>query len=139
MASIRGSFPGKLSMEKEKDKMNIKKFQDIAAKPVEEEGVENVLKRILVGPGDGKTQMIMRYFTVLPGGHTPHHSHSHEHVVKIEEGRGVVVDEFGKEHVVAKGQSFLIEGGRNHQFRNPYKKPFEFLCIIRNPEQQGGK
>ncbi|MFQ6069681.1 MAG: cupin domain-containing protein [Candidatus Aminicenantales bacterium] len=112
--------------------MVIKRKEEIREEPVEEKEVKDVMRRILIGPDDGKTSIIMRHFKLLPGGHTPLHSHTHEHVVKVESGRGVVVDEYGKENVVSEGYCLLIEGGRNHQFRNPYHKPFEFLCIIKS-------
>ena len=121
-------------MEKEK-RMIIKKNDEIREESVHEKGVKNVVRKILIGPEDGKTNIVMRYFVVLPGGHTPFHSHDFEHVVKIEKGQGIVVDEDNKENKVSKGQSLLIEAGKNHQFRNPFDIPFEFLCVIINPEK----
>lgn len=115
--------------------MIIRKNSDIPEEPMKEEGVKKVLKRVLIGPEQGSEKIIMRYFTVLPGGNTPYHSHDHEHVVKIEKGKGIVVDENGQENVVSQGESLLVEGGKEHQFKNPYNKPFEFLCIILNPEK----
>lgn len=103
--------------------------------PVEEEEVRNVLRKILIGPEDGSHNIIMRHFKVLPEGHTPLHRHSHEHVVKIEKGKGIVVRETGEEVEVSSGQSLLIEENEKHQFKNPFPEPFEFLCIILNPEK----
>jgi len=114
--------------------MIIKKDVDVEEIPVEEEGLKKVTRRILISPEDGLTNIVMRYFKVLPGGHTPFHSHAHEHVVKIEKGKGKVVDNDGHEFVVGQGQSLLIEGNQKHQFKNPFQEPFEFLCIILNPE-----
>ncbi len=115
--------------------MIVKKNADVPEIPVEEEEVENVLRRILIGPEDGSHNIIMRYFKVLPEGHTPFHSHDHEHVVKIEQGKGIVVRETGEEVLVSQGQSLLVEGNETHQFKNPFPEPFEFLCIILNPEK----
>jgi quercetin dioxygenase-like cupin family protein len=124
-------------MEKEKYEVNmiIIRDSDILEEPMTEEGVEKVLRRVLIGPEQGSENIIMRYFTILPGGNTPYHSHSHEHVVKIEKGKGIVVDERGRENIVSEGQSLLVEGSKEHQFKNPYYKPFEFLCIILNQEK----
>ena len=113
----------------------IKKNIDVKKVPVTEEEVENVTRKILIGPDDGSHNIIMRLFEVLPGGHTPLHSHSHEHVVKIEKGRGVVVTKTGEEVEVSQGQSLHVEGDERHQFKNPYSEPFEFLCIILNPDR----
>lgn len=103
--------------------------------PVEEEEVNNVLRKILIGPEDGSHNIIMRHFKVLPEGHTPLHRHSHEHVVKIEKGKGIVVRETGEEVEVLPGQSLLIEENEKHQFKNPFTESFEFLCIILNPDK----
>ena len=115
--------------------MIIKKDLDVPELPVREEEVKDVLRRVLIGPDDGSTSIIMRYFKILPGGNTPHHSHEHEHVVKVEKGKGIVLDEYGKENIVSQGQSLLIEGNKRHQFKNSFETPFEFLCIIINPEK----
>jgi len=115
--------------------MIIKKDDDVPEAPVEEEGIKNVVRKILIGPEDGSRKIIMRRFKILPEGHTPFHSHDHEHAVKIENGKGVVIDENGKDITVFQGQSLFIEGNKNHQFKNPFQEPFEFLCIIINPEK----
>lgn len=115
--------------------MIIKKNDDVPESVVEEEGISNVTRKILIGPDDGSSKIVMRYFKILPGGHTPLHSHDHEHVVKIEHGKGVVVDENGQDITVSQGQSILIEQNKNHQFKNPFQETFEFLCIIINPEK----
>jgi len=115
--------------------MIIKKNSDIPEEIRQEEGVKDVLRRVLIGPKDGSSNIIMRYFKVLPGGNTPLHSHSHEHVVKIEKGKGIVVDEHGNENIVFQGQSLFIEGSKEHQFKNSFDNSFEFLCVILNPEK----
>ena len=114
--------------------MIIKKNDEVPEGLVEEEGIKNVTRKILIGPDDGSSKIVMRRFKVLAEGHTPFHSHEHEHVVKIEKGRGVVVDENGEDITVSQGQSLLIEKNKNHQFKNPFQEPFEFLCIIINPD-----
>jgi len=116
--------------------MIIKKYSDVPEEIVREQGARDVTKRVLIGPQDGRTDIVMRHFKVLPGGSTPLHSHNHEHVVKVEKGKGVVIDEQGKENTVYQGHSLLVEGGRIHQFKNPFDDPFEFLCVILNPERK---
>jgi quercetin dioxygenase-like cupin family protein len=123
-------------MEKRKEnKVIIKNNADVPAVDVQEKGVILVKQQILIGPDDGSSNIIMRRFCVLPQGHTPYHVHPHEHVVKVEKGRGLVLDENGRENPVQVGQSLLIQGGEKHQFKNPFDDPFEFLCIILNPEK----
>ena len=115
--------------------MKVKIEQEIPAAFIEEEGVKNVTRRILIGPEDGSNNIIMRYFIVLPGGNTPFHSHDFEHVVRVEKGRGLVVDEDGNEIPISSGHSVFVPGGEKHQFKNPNEEPFEFLCTIMNPEK----
>ena len=115
--------------------MKVKIEQEIPASFVEDEGVHNVTKQILVGPEDGSSNIIMRYFKVLPGGNTPFHSHGFEHVVRVEKGRGFVVDYTGQEIPISTGHSVYIAAGEKHQFKNPHEEPFEFLCTILNPEK----
>jgi len=119
--------------------MIIKKNTDVPEVLLEEEGVKKVIRKILIGPEDGSNNIIMRHFKILPTGQTPFHSHGHEHVVKIEKGRGIVAGEGGEETIVSEGQSLFIEADKKHQFKNPFLKPFEFLCIIINPEKSGSR
>lgn len=115
--------------------MIFKRDADMREDFVKEEGIKNVKRKILIGPDDGSSNIIMRHFKVFLGGHTPFHNHEFEHVVKIEEGKGVVVNENKEEIVVSKGQSLFIKENEKHQFRNPFKDPFEFICVIPNPEK----
>ena len=119
--------------------MIIRKNEDIQETLAEEEGIKDVRRKILIGPDEGSHNIIMRLFKVLPGGHTPFHKHEHEHVVKIEKGRGIVVNERKEESVVSEGQSLFVEGNKEHQFKNPFQDSFIFLCIIMNPNKKTSK
>ncbi len=118
------------------EELIIKKDEDVREEYLEEEGVENVLRRILIGPEDGSQNIIMRYFKVLPQGNTPFHSHDFEHIVKVEKGKGLVVNNAGEEIVITKGQSLYIDGNEKHQFKNPFQQTLEFICTIPNPEKE---
>lgn len=115
--------------------MIIKKNSDVSEDFIKEEGVNKVKRKILIGPHDGSKNIIMRYFKVLPGGNTALHVHDHEHVVKIEKGKGVVINEEGEEIIVSEGQCLFIKGNEKHQFQNHFQESFEFLCVILNPEE----
>jgi quercetin dioxygenase-like cupin family protein len=110
--------------------MRINLESQLPHNPVEIEGAENVRMSILVGSRDGSNDIIMRLFTILPGGHTPRHVHDWEHLIKIEKGRGIAVDGNGNEHEVAPGTSLFVPGGEEHQFRNPFSEEFQFICVI---------
>jgi quercetin dioxygenase-like cupin family protein len=116
--------------------MKINNNSEIPAAEVTMEGAKDVKMKILVGLNDGSDNIIMRHFTIAPGGHTPFHSHNYEHLVKIERSKGIAVDENGKEIEVKKGQSLFIKANDMHQFRNPFGEDFEFICIIPNPEKK---
>jgi len=110
---------------------------DVGIKQVEVEmdGASNVTRQVLIGPDDGSENIIMRLFKIRSGGYTPHHKHNFEHVIKVLSGKGVAIAENGQEHRIQAGQSLFIQANDMHQFRNPYPQPFEFLCIIPNPDK----
>jgi len=113
--------------------MKINNNEEIVAGTVEMEGAKDVRMKMLIGPGDASENIFMRHFFVSPGGNTPYHKHNYEHVIKIENNRGIVVDENGVEHELKKGQSLYVKPNEMHQFRNPFNEDFEFICIIPNP------
>lgn len=115
--------------------MKINNNEDIVAGKVEVEGARDVKMKVLIGPGDHSDNIIMRHFTISPGGNTPFHQHNYEHVIRIESNRGIAVDENGVEHEVRKGQSLYVAPNDKHQFRNPFNEDFEFTCIIPNPDK----
>lgn len=113
--------------------MKINTNNEVASAVVTMEGAKDVRMKILIGPDDGSDNIIMRHFTIAPGGNTPFHQHNYEHVVKVESNRGIAVDEHGNEFEVSRGQSLYVSPNKLHQFRNPFSEDFEFLCIIPNP------
>ena len=115
--------------------MIIKKDSEIQETIIEDEGVTNVRRKILIGTADDSENIIMRRFVIYPGGNTPHHVNPHEHVARVEKGKGIVVDGEGKEILINENSSVFIKGGEKHQFRNPFSEPFCFLCIILNQDK----
>lgn len=112
--------------------MKIKQNNRIKPVEVTTEGYKGIRKKILIGSNDGSKNIIMRYFTIAPGGHSPKHSHNYEHLVKIESGKGIVVGKDDKKVEVSEGYSIFIEANEMHQFQNPFEENFEFICIIPN-------
>ncbi len=115
--------------------MKINRGVDVIEKAMEMDGAEDVTMKILVGPDDGSNNIIMRYFKVLPGGHTPRHTHIQEHIANIQKGKGIVIDNDGNENEVSAGDSIYVPSNEEHQFRNPYDEPLEFICNIMDPEK----
>lgn len=115
--------------------MKIKQNSGVKETEVTLEGTKGMRKRVLIGSDDGSKKIIMRYFTLLPGGHSERHSHSDEHLVNIESGKGIVVDKDGTKTEVSEGHSVFVEQDELHQFQNPFGEDFEFICVIPNIDQ----
>jgi quercetin dioxygenase-like cupin family protein len=115
--------------------MVIKQDSTVLGADVLTEGAADVTKQVLIGPDDGSVNVIMRCFTVAPGGHTKLETHALEHVVSVKQGRGMVVSAEG-EHEITVGYSVFVAPFELHQFKNPFEEPFVFLCTIPNTEQK---
>jgi quercetin dioxygenase-like cupin family protein len=115
--------------------MKINLISRIEVKKVEMDGAKDVKMKILIGPQDGSDNIIMRQFIIGLDGHTPKHSHNYEHVVKVEKNKGIYIDNDGLKHEITIGQSVFVPPNEEHQFQNPYNKPFEFICVIPNPQK----
>jgi quercetin dioxygenase-like cupin family protein len=109
--------------------VKVEKASNIAARPVETEGAERASIRVLISKADGAETFVMRMFEVGPGGHTPLHSHPHEHEVFVLEGRGLFVCE-GQQHKIGAESVVFIPGGAKHQFKNAGNAVFRFLCLV---------
>jgi len=109
--------------------MKITKSSDVELKAVEMEGVRNTGIRWLISKDDGADNIAMRMFELQPGGHTPLHTHPHEHEVFGVEGEGVFVFE-GKEYPFGRDYAIFVPGGREHQFKNVSDSVMKMLCII---------
>ena len=109
--------------------MKVARTSDVPKKPVEVQGAKGVEIRWLISKADSAENIAMRMFEVAPGGHTPLHTHPHEHEVFIVEGEAVFVCE-GKEHRLGREDVVFVPGGSEHQFRNTSDSVLRFLCII---------
>jgi len=108
--------------------MKIKKRDDVPF--ADTQGYTGVTKQIVLGPEDGSSEIVLRYFAVDAGGETPYHSHDFPHLVKVEAGRGVAVDAAKNEHPVAAGDYVYVDSNEVHNFKNTGDGPFEFICIV---------
>jgi len=96
----------------------------------ETSGYAGVTKRIVIGPADGSDEIVLRYFSLEPGGTTPHHAHGFPHLVKVEVGEGVATDGAGRERPLRAGDYIFVPADERHFFRNTGAGPFEFICIV---------
>jgi quercetin dioxygenase-like cupin family protein len=104
-------------------------YQKVVEKLVDDPEARDVFIRLVIGPEDGAKNFHMRYFRVLPGGHTPHHEHPWEHENYVLAGKGEVMTPDGP-RAVGPGDVVFIEAGMKHQYRNAGDTDFEFLCLI---------
>jgi quercetin dioxygenase-like cupin family protein len=109
--------------------VKVQKALEVAAKKVEMDGAERANIRILISKADGADNFAMRMFEIEPGGHTPLHSHPHEHEVFVLDGEGVFVCE-GKEYRIADEYVVFVPGGAEHQFHNTGDSVLRFLCLV---------
>ena len=98
--------------------------------PAKLEGYDTVTKQIVLGPDDGSGEIVMRYFSIGQGGSSPHHAHDFPHLVKIEAGTGIVIDESGNERQVQAGDYVYVKENDSHCFKNNGSDPFDFICIV---------
>jgi len=115
--------------------MKVKPDSAVPSACVDAEGAKDVAMQVLIGPDDGSRAIIMRLFTVAPGGHTPYHTHDFEHLVRVQAGRGVLIDAAGEKRELSVGQNVFVAPNEKHQFANPFGEPFQFTCTILNPER----
>ena len=109
--------------------MKIEKSVNVSKSAVEIDGAEGVEIRWLISKDDGAENFSMRMFEIQPGGHTPLHTHPHEHEVFAIEGSGIFVYE-GQEHEFGAEYVIFVPSGKEHRFRNTGNSVLRFLCII---------
>lgn len=94
------------------------------------EGAKDVYKQIPISKADGTPTFSFRVFTIEPGGHTPHHTHSFEHLNYIIEGHGIVLVQDG-EFKIKKGDFAMIPPGEKHQYKNTStNEPLVMICAV---------
>jgi len=111
------------------DGMKIEKSSNIKKLSVDLEGAKDVEIRWLISKEDGAENFAMRMFELQPGGHTPLHTHSHEHEVFIIEGRGVLIFE-GKEYEFGPEYVIFVPPNKEHRFKNMGDSVLRILCLI---------
>jgi quercetin dioxygenase-like cupin family protein len=99
------------------------------ARPMAGDGIEGVVKRVLVSPEQGWDGWVMRLFDVDPGGHTPKHSHDWPHINFVASGNGVLFLD-GEEHALTPGSYAFVPSNHEHQFRAAPDAPLSFVCIV---------
>ncbi|MCD4824178.1 MAG: cupin domain-containing protein [Phycisphaerae bacterium] len=112
--------------------MKIEVADAIEAKNVELEGAAGLTMRMLIGPDEGAPTFHMRQFSVVPGGHTPRHTHAWEHECYILAGAGTVITPDGPKPIKA-GDCIYVGPNDDHQFQNTGDEELKFLCLVPKP------
>jgi quercetin dioxygenase-like cupin family protein len=109
--------------------MFISHRDEIEKKTISGDAVKHVQKQVLIGPGQGWDDYVMRMFTLGSEGHTPKHSHPWPHIIYVVEGNGTLEYE-GEEFELRPGSTSYVTGGHEHQLRNAGSDQFVFICIV---------
>ena len=103
--------------------------EDLAAVTMTGEGVQDVVKRVLVSPGEGWDGWVMRLFEIAPGGHTPRHVHPWPHINFVASGAGELHLD-GEDYEIEAGSFAFVPAGDEHQFSATGDTPLSFVCIV---------
>jgi len=103
--------------------------EDLAAVTMAGEGVQDVVKRVLVSPGEGWDGWVMRLFEIAPGGHTPRHVHPWPHINFVAAGAGELHLD-GEDYEIEAGSFAFVPAGDEHQFSATGDTPLSFVCVV---------
>jgi quercetin dioxygenase-like cupin family protein len=115
--------------------MIVKAYSEVPAEKVTMAGAESVTIRWLLGKDSPAPNFYLRLFEVMPGGHSPYHTHASEHEIFILEGRGRI-NAKGNTFPVSAGYFALVEPDEEHQFENSGDAVLKFLCLVPREDEQ---
>jgi quercetin dioxygenase-like cupin family protein len=102
-------------------------FNDVAAG-------RDTSMQVLVGPGEGAPNFVLRRFRMLAGGGIPLHTNEVEHEQYVLRGRARI--RIGDDvHDVKADDTLFIPAGVAHSYEVT-DGPFEFLCVVPNAPDQ---
>jgi quercetin dioxygenase-like cupin family protein len=111
--------------------MKITNLNEIEKIKMTMEGAKDTWKQVPISAKDGSPNVSLRVFTIMPGGHTPYHTHPFEHLNYVIDGEGVVVTADGNERSVKKGDFAFVAQGEKHQYKNKSaQNPMIMICIV---------
>jgi quercetin dioxygenase-like cupin family protein len=111
--------------------MKITNLNQVKTEEMTMEGAKDVRKQIPLSKSDGTPNFSFRVFTIMPGGHTPYHTHLFEHLNYVIEGEGTVVAEGREERPIKKGDFVLVLPEEKHQYKNSSaQNPLSIICAV---------
>lgn len=120
--------------------MLIRNLDEMPKTPVDMEGAEGITMAMMVGREDGAPNFSMRQFHIVPGGHSPRHSHDYEHEVLILGGSGTVFLD-GAEQPIKSGDVIYVPADEEHQFvasTDEKDGGLRFICMVPVERNCGG-
>ena len=111
--------------------MKITRIEDVEKTRMTMEGAKDVWKQVPISKADGTPNVSIRVFTIMPGGHTPYHTHPFEHLNYVIDGEGAAVTETGEELPIRKGDFALMLPNEKHQYKNTSaQEPMVMICGV---------
>jgi quercetin dioxygenase-like cupin family protein len=102
---------------------------ELAGTPLAGEGMDGIVKKVLVSPAEGWEGWCMRLFEVGPAGHTPRHRHGWPHINVVLAGGGTLHLD-GVDHALRAGAYAYVPAGALHQFSTAPGQSLSFVCIV---------
>lgn len=101
-------------------------WEDVEIKAYNKPGMEDITKRVLIGPDDGAQNFSMRFFEVpaLLSSANEHHPEQHQVYVVTGQGKVLLGDEW---HDFKAGDIVFVPGGEQHCFRNTGDDVLRFM------------
>ncbi len=110
--------------------MHVTRLDEVERTIPEMEGAKGVYKQTPLSGEHGAPTFSFRVFTIEPGGHTPLHEHSFEHMNYIISGEGTLVAE-DREYELREGDFALVLPGEKHQYRNASQnRSLVMICAV---------
>jgi quercetin dioxygenase-like cupin family protein len=113
----------------EEDGMPVGHVDEIPGTSLSGDDMQDVVKKVLVGPADGWEDWVMRLFELGPRGHTPRHAHAWPHINVILAGEGTLLLG-GAERPLRAGSFAFVPAAQTHQFRNTGTEELKIVCIV---------
>jgi quercetin dioxygenase-like cupin family protein len=108
--------------------MKLSNCDEIPAHDLMVPGAKDVSIRVLIGPDDAPS-FIMMLLEVSPGGFTPDHSHEWEEEIFIKSGHATLKTDEG-EKSLRVGDALILDPNMAHRFINSSDEPLQFICVI---------
>ncbi len=111
--------------------MKVISGEQVQKEKVDMEGAERAYKQVPISREDGSPNFSFRLFTLEPGGHTPYHRHSYEHLNYVIKGSGALVSEGERKQTITQGDFALVLPNEIHQYRNESEDgPLVIICAV---------